>query len=248
MKFDRGYISPYFATDVKTQKTEFENAYVLLTDKKIPNLQSILHLLEHVVKENKPLLVVCEDVESEALAQLVLNKLRGGLKVCAVKAPAFGDNRKAILNDIAVLTGGTVVSDDLGLTLEKSEASVLGRCKNVTVTKDDTIMMHGAGSKESIVERAEQIKTQIENSTSTYDKEKLQERLAKLQGGVGIIKVGGASEVEVQEIKDRITDALNATKAAVDEGIVVGGGCALLYATKVLDQIKGDNFDQNIGV
>nr|CAI39019.1 hsp60, putative [Paramecium tetraurelia] len=248
MKFDRGYISPYFATDPKTQKTEFEKPYILITDKKISNIQSILQILEHVVRENKPLLLIADDVESEALAQLVLNKQRGGLKVCAVKAPAFGDNRKAILNDIAVLTGATVVTEDVGLTLEKSDHTVLGQCKSIIVTKDDTIIMDGIGSKESIAERCEIIKAQVTESNSEYDKDKLKERLAKLQGGVGVIKVGGASEVEVGEIKDRITDALNATRAAVDEGIVVGGGCALLYATRVLDKLKGDNFDQNIGI
>eukprot|EP00825_Cyclidium_porcatum_P052367 TRINITY_DN98_c0_g1_i3.p1 TRINITY_DN98_c0_g1~~TRINITY_DN98_c0_g1_i3.p1 ORF type:complete len:569 (+),score=147.12 TRINITY_DN98_c0_g1_i3:196-1902(+) len=248
MKFDRGFISPYFVTDPKGQKVEFENPYILVTDRKITNLQSILQFLEHAMKENKPVLIVCEDIESEALATLVLNKIRGGVKVCAVKAPAFGDNRKAILTDIAVLTGGTCISEDLGLTLEKSEISVLGKAKTVIVTKDDTIIMHGAGSKKQIEERCDTIQEQLKNTTSEYDKEKLQERLAKFKGGVGVIKVGGASEVEVNEIKDRITDALNATKAAVEEGIVVGGGCALLYASKCLEGLKSENFDQDVGI
>eukprot|EP00825_Cyclidium_porcatum_P052366 TRINITY_DN98_c0_g1_i1.p1 TRINITY_DN98_c0_g1~~TRINITY_DN98_c0_g1_i1.p1 ORF type:complete len:569 (+),score=149.39 TRINITY_DN98_c0_g1_i1:196-1902(+) len=248
MKFDRGFISPYFVTDLKAQKVEFENAYILATDRKITNLQSVLQFLEHAMKENRPLLIISEDIESEALATLLLNKIRGGLKVCAVKAPAFGDNRKAILTDIAVLTGGTCISEDLGLTLEKSEVAVLGKAKTVIITKDDTIIMHGAGSKKSIEERCDVIQEQLKNTTSEYDKEKLQERLAKFKGGVGVIKVGGASEVEVNEIKDRITDALNATKAAVEEGIVVGGGCALLYASKCLEDLKGENFDQDVGI
>jgi len=248
MKFDRGYISPYFATDNKSMKADLERPYILISEKKISNIQSILHFLEHAMKENRPLIIIAEDVESEALATLVLNKLRGGLKVVAVKAPAFGDNRKAILNDIAILTGGQVISEDIGLTLEKSDASVLGVCKNVIVTKDDTIIMDGAGEKTAIEERVDQIKQALALTTSEYDKEKLQERLAKLKGGVGIIKVGGASEVEVGEIKDRIQDALCATRAAVEEGIVIGGGCALLYASKTLDSVKGENFDQNIGI
>lgn len=248
MKFDRGYISPYFVTNSKNQKVELDNPLILLSEKKITSIQSIVHLLEHAMKVNRPLLIVTDDVESEALATLVLNKLRGGLKVCAVKAPGFGDNRKATLNDVAILTGGTVISEEIGLTFEKAELSVLGSCKQVIVSKDDTIILDGSGAKEAIEERVSQIKEQLSITTSEYDKEKLQERLAKLKGGVGIIKVGGASEVEVNEIKDRITDALNATKAAVDEGIVVGGGCALLYASKILTNVKGDNFDQNIGV
>lgn len=248
MRFDRGYISHYFVTNTKTQKVEFENPYILITDRKVTNLQSILQFLEHAMKENRPILLIAEDVESEALATLVLNKIRGGVKVCAVKAPAFGDNRKAVLNDIAVLTGGTCISEDLGLTLEKSEVNVLGKAKTVIVTKDDCIIMHGAGSKKAIDERCDSIADQLKQSTSEYDKEKLQERLAKFKGGVGIIKVGGASEVEVSEVKDRINDALNATKAAVEEGIVVGGGCALLYATKALANLKGENFDQDVGI
>lgn len=248
MKFDRGFISPYFITNPKSQKAELENPYVLITEKKVTNIQAILHFLEHAMKENRPLLIIAEDIENEALSTLVLNKLKGGLKVCAVKAPAFGDNRKAILNDIAVLTGGTVISDDIGLTLEKSEPTALGQSKNVIINKDDTIILDGSGDKKSIEERIEQIREQIPQTTSEYDKEKLQERLAKLKGGVGIIKVGGASEVEVGEVKDRITDALNATKAAVSEGIVVGGGCALLYASRAISNLKGDNFDINSGI
>lgn len=248
MRFDRGFISPYFVTNAKAQKVELENAYVLIAEKKVTNVQAILHYLEHAMKENRPLLIIAEDLESEALATLVLNKLRSGLKICAVKAPAFGENRKNILNDIACLTGGTVVSEDIGLTLEKAETTVLGQCKNVIVTKDDTVIMDGFGNKDAIEERCSQIREQIDVTTSEYDKEKLQERLAKFKGGVGVIKVGGASEVEVGEIKDRITDALNATKCAVQEGIVIGGGCALLYASQELNKVQGANFDQNIGV
>lgn len=204
MKFDRGYISPYFVNNTKSQKVELENPLILLVDKKVQTVQSILSFLEFAMKENKPLLIISEDVESEALATLVLNKLRGGLKICCVKAPAFGDNRKAILNDIAVLCGGTVVSEEVGLTLEQSDTSVLGRCKSVIVSKDDTIIMDGFGAPLQISERVEQIKNQLDLTTSEYDKEKLQERIAKFRGGVGIIKVGGSSEVEVGEAKDRI--------------------------------------------
>ncbi|EGR31531.1 hypothetical protein IMG5_107510 [Ichthyophthirius multifiliis] len=248
MRFDRGYISPYFVNNTKSQKCELDNPLILIAEKKISNVQSILPFLEHAMKQNKPILLICEDVESEALATLVVNKIRGGLNVCAVKAPAFGDNRKSILNDIAILTNGVVISEEVGLNFENAEINVLGSCKKVIVTKDDTVIMDGAGEQEAITERCVQIKEQISNSTSEYDKEKLQERLAKFQGGVGVIKVGGASEVEVGEIKDRITDALCATKAAVQEGIVIGGGCALLYSSKCLDQLKGENFDQNIGI
>lgn len=243
MKFDRGYISPYFVTNQKAQKVEFEEAYILLTDKKVQNVMNIVKFLEHSMKESRPLLIICEDIESEALATLVVNKYQKGLQVAVVKAPAFGDNRKAIMNDIAILTGGTVVSEEVGLVLDKAEANVMGVAKNIVITKDDTVIMDGAGDKAVLLDRVSQIKEQLEMTSSEYDKEKLQERLAKLQGGVGIIKVGGASEVEVSEIKDRIQDALCATRAAVDEGVVVGGGCALLYASKVLAEVKGDNFD-----
>lgn len=248
MKFDRGYISAYFVTNTKNQKCELDNPLILLAEKKISSIQSIVHILEHSMKVGRPLLIVTDDVESEALATLVLNKLRGGLKICAVKAPGFGDNRKATMNDIAVLTGATVISEEVGLSFEKAEISVLGTCKQAIISKDDTIILDGAGTKEAIEERVSQIREHMGAVTSEYDKEKLQERLAKLKGGVGIIKVGGASEVEVGEIKDRITDALNATKAAIDEGIVPGGGCALLYASKALAKLKVDNFDQQIGI
>lgn len=204
MKFDRGYISPYFVTNQKAQKVEFEEAYILLTDKKVQNVMNIVKFLEHSMKESRPLLIICEDIESEALATLVVNKYQKGLQVAVVKAPAFGDNRKAIMNDIAILTGGTVVSEEVGLQLDKAEANVMGVAKNVVITKDDTVIMDGAGDKAILMDRVGQIKEQLEMTTSEYDKEKLQERLAKLQGGVGIIKVGGASEVEVGEIKDRI--------------------------------------------
>jgi chaperonin GroEL len=248
LRFDRGYISPYFVTNGKTQKVEFDNAYILLCDKKLTSIQSVLPLLEFTAKQNRPLVMIVDDVESEVLATLIVNKLRGGLKICAVKPPGFGDNRKATMNDIAVLTGGTVLSEEVGLTYDKAEPSMLGEAKQIIISKDDTVIMDGAGSKENIEERVQQIRDQMQFTTSDYDKEKLQERLAKIVGGVGIIKVGGASEVEVSEVKDRITDAINATKAAVDEGIVVGGGCALLYAAKALEGLKGANFDQDVGI
>eukprot|EP00741_Cyanophora_paradoxa_P008248 tig00001269_g7978.t1 len=248
MKFDRGYISPYFITNNKNQKVEFENPLILISEKKISGLQSILPILEMVVKVNRPLLIISEDVESEALATLVVNKLRGGLKVCAVKAPGFGDNRKANLQDIAVLTGGQVVSEDVGLDLDKLTLEHLGTAKKVVVSKDDTIVLDGAGTKEAIAERVELLKESIDSTSSEYEREKLQERLAKLSGGVAVLKVGGASEVEVGEKKDRITDALNATRAAVEEGIVPGGGTALLYSTLKLKDIATPNFDQKHGV
>ena len=236
MKFDRGYISPYFVTDSKTQKCEFEDAAVLLVEGKISAFQQVFGILDFCAKQTKPLIVIAEDVESEALAGFIVNKLRGGLKVCCVKAPGFGDNRKANLQDMAVLTGAQLISEDLGLKLDKVEPSMLGTVKKCSVSKDDTILLDGAGDKAAIVDRCEQIRSAIESTTSDYEKEKLQERLAKLAGGVAVIKVGGASEVEVGERKDRFVDALNATRAAVEEGIVPGGGVALLRASAVLEK------------
>jgi len=248
MKLDRGYISPYFVTNAKTQKVELENPVILVHEKKISSINSILPVLELVVRDQRPLLIVAEDVESEALATLIVNKLRGGVKVCAIKAPGFGENRKANLQDLAVVTGGQLISEDLGLKLEKVQPDMLGSAKRVTVSKDDTIILDGGGDKKGIEERCEQIREAISNATSDYDKEKLHERLAKLSGGVAVLKIGGASEVEVNEKKDRVTDALNATKAAVEEGIVPGGGVALLYASRDLDKIPTANFDQKVGV
>lgn len=250
MKFDRGYISPYFITDPKTMKCELDDPFILISEKKVSQLQPLLPLLEQVIKTQRPLLIISEDVEGEALATLIVNKLRAGLKICAVKAPGFGDNRKANLQDIAVLTGGQVISDDLGMKLDQVDINMLGRAKKTTITKDETILLGGAGDKLALEERVEQLRQAIAQATSDYDREKLQERLAKLSGGVAVLKVGGASEVEVQEKKDRVTDALNATKAAVEEGIVPGGGVALLYASKALDEVKANTniFDQQIGV
>jgi chaperonin GroEL len=248
MKIDRGFISPYFMTDMKAQKVEFENPLVLLYEKKISSMTSLLPILESVSKSGRALVIIAEDVENEALATLIYNRLRGNLKVVAVKAPGFGDNRKAMMQDIAVLTGGTLVSDDVGMSLENMSEKDLGSCGKITVTKDDTIFLDGKGGKDAINERCEVIRGAMETTTSTYEKEKLQERLGRLSGGVAVIKVGGASEVEVGEKKDRFVDALNATKAAVEEGIVPGGGMALLYATFALDKIKTENFDQEIGV
>jgi len=248
MKLDRGYISPYFVTNAKTQKVELENPVILVHEKKISSINSILPVLELVVRDQRPLLIVAEDVESEALATLIVNKLRGGVKVCAIKAPGFGENRKANLQDLAVVTGGQLISEDLGLKLEKVQPDMLGSAKRVTVSKDDTIILDGGGDKKGIEERCEQIREAISVATSDYDKEKLHERLAKLSGGVAVLKIGGASEVEVNEKKDRVTDALNATKAAVEEGIVPGGGVALLYASRDLDKIPTANFDQKVGV
>ncbi len=248
MQFDRGYLSPYFITNADKMVAELEDPYILLHEKKLSNLQSMLPLLEAVVQSSRPLLIIAEDVEGEALATLVVNKLRGGLKIAAVKAPGFGDRRKAMLEDIAILTGGQVISEDLGIKLENVGLEMLGTAKKVTINKDDTTIVDGAGEKADIEARTSQIRKQIEDTTSDYDREKLQERLAKLAGGVAVIKVGGATEIEVKERKDRVDDALNATRAAVEEGIVPGGGTALLYASKALDGVKGENADQNAGV
>src|SRR5579864_3586068 len=248
MQFDRGYLSPYFITNAEKMVAELEDAYVLLHEKKLSGLQAMLPVLEAVVQSGKPLLIVAEDVEGEALATLVVNKLRGGLKVAAVKAPGFGDRRKAMLEDIAVLTGGQLISEDLGIKLENVGIEMLGKAKKVSITKDDTTIVDGSGEKADIEGRIGQIKRQIEDTTSDYDKEKLQERLAKLAGGVAVVRVGGSTEVEVKEKKDRVDDALNATRAAVEEGIVPGGGVALLNASKALDALKGDNADQDAGI
>jgi chaperonin GroEL len=248
MQFDRGYLSPYFVTNAEKMTVELEDPYILLHEKKLSNLQTMLPLLESVVQSSRPLLIISEDVEGEALATLVVNKLRGGLKVAAVKAPGFGDRRKAMLEDIAILTGGQVVSEDLGIKLENVGLDMLGTAKRVVINKDDTTIVDGAGEKSDIEARTAQIRQQIENTSSDYDREKLQERLAKLAGGVAVIKVGGATEVEVKERKDRVDDALNATRAAVEEGIVPGGGTALLYASRSLDGLKGENADQDAGI
>ena len=248
MQFDRGYLSPYFITNQDKMKVELEDPYILLHEKKLSNLQAMLPLLEAVVQSSKPLLIIAEDVEGEALATLVVNKLRGGLKVAAVKAPGFGDRRKAMLEDIAILTGGQVVSEDLGIKLENVGIEMLGTAKKVAITKDDTTVIDGAGEKTSIDARIAQIKQQIEETSSDYDREKLQERLAKLAGGVAVLRVGGATEVEVKEKKDRVDDALHATRAAVEEGILPGGGVALLRAAAVLDTLHGENEDQNRGI
>jgi chaperonin GroEL len=248
MQFDRGYLSPYFVTNTERMEVELTDPYILIHEKKLGNLQALLPVLEAVVQSARPLLIIAEDVEGEALATLVVNKLRGGLKVAAVKAPGFGDRRKAMLEDIAILTNGQTVSEDLGIKLENVTLDMLGTAKRVTIDKDNTTIVDGAGSTESIKGRVEAIRQQIENTTSDYDKEKLQERLAKLAGGVAIIKVGGASELEVKERKDRVDDALHATRAAVEEGIVPGGGTALLYASRALDALKGANDDQTRGI
>lgn len=248
MQFDRGYLSPYFITNADKMEVELEEPLILLFEKKVSSLQPLLPVLEAVVQSGRPLLIIAEDVEGEALATLVVNKLRGGLKVAAVKAPGFGDRRKAMLEDIAILTGGELISEDLGIKLENVTLDMLGRAKKISITKDDTTIVDGVGAKDAIEGRISQIKRQIEETTSDYDKEKLQERLAKLAGGVAVIRVGGATEVEVKEKKDRVDDALNATRAAVEEGIVPGGGVALLKASKVLDGFKGDNADQEAGV
>src|ERR1700712_4051787 len=248
MQFDRGYLSPYFITNPEKMTVELQDPYILIHEKKLSNLQAMLPILEAVVQSGRPLLIIAEDIEGEALATLVVNKLRGGLKVAAVKAPGFGDRRKAMLEDIAILTKGEMISEDLGIKLETVTIEMLGQAKRVTIDKDNTIIVDGAGDEAAIKGRVEAIRQQIENTTSDYDKEKLQERLAKLAGGVAVIKVGGASEVEVKERKDRVDDALHATRAAVEEGIVPGGGTALLYATKALEGLKGVNDDQTRGI
>ncbi len=248
MQFDRGYLSPYFVTNAEKMICEMEEPVILLHEAKLSNLQAMLPLLEKVVQTGKPLLIVAEDVEGESLATLVVNKLRGGLKVAAVKAPGFGDRRKAMLQDIAILTGGQVISEDLGIKLENVTMNMLGSAKRVSISKEESTLIDGAGKKKAIQDRCSQIRQQIEETTSDYDREKLQERLAKLAGGVAVIKVGGATEVEVKERKDRVDDALNSTRAAVEEGIVPGGGVALLYATKKLLAIKAENDDQKVGI
>ena len=248
MQFDRGYLSPYFVTNAEKMQAEQEDPYILLHEKKLSNLQAMLPLLESIVKTGKPLLVIAEDVEGEALATLVVNKLRGGLKVAAVKAPGFGDRRKAMLEDLAILTGGQVISEDLGIKLENVTLDMLGRAKRVLMGKDDTTVVEGAGKKAEIDGRCGQIRAQIEETTSDYDREKLQERLAKIAGGVAVIKVGGSTEVEVKERKDRVDDALHSTRAAVEEGIVPGGGVTLLYSLRALDKLEGDNADQKVGI
>ncbi|MBB4146180.1 chaperonin GroEL [Rhizobium rhizoryzae] len=248
MQFDRGYLSPYFVTNQDKMRVELEDPYILIHEKKLSNLQAMLPVLEAVVQSGKPLLIIAEDVEGEALATLVVNKLRGGLKIAAVKAPGFGDRRKAMLEDIAILTGGTVISEDLGIKLENVTLNMLGRAKKVAIEKENTTIIDGVGSKAEIDGRVAQIRAQIEETTSDYDREKLQERLAKLAGGVAVIRVGGSTEVEVKEKKDRVDDALHATRAAVEEGILPGGGVALLRAVKALDNLSTANQDQKVGV
>nr|WP_313015433.1 chaperonin GroEL [Moraxella sp. CTOTU48841] len=248
MQFDRGYISPYFSNKADTLTAELENPLILLVDKKISNIRELIPLLENVMKSGKALLIIAEDVENEALATLVVNNMRGGLKVCAVKAPGFGDRRKAMLQDIAILTGGTVVSEEMGMSLETADLSVLGTAKKVTVGKENTVIVDGAGQKTEIDDRVASIRRQVEESTSDYDKEKLQERIAKLAGGVAVIKVGAATETEMKEKKDRVDDALHATRAAVEEGVVAGGGVALVRAISALDNVNGDNDDQAAGI
>ena len=248
MQFDRGYLSPYFVTDADKMIADLENPYILLFDKKISNLQEILPILEPVSQSGRPLLIIAEDVDGQALATLVVNKLRGGLKIAAVKAPGFGDRRKAMLEDIAILTGGTVISEERGFSLENATLELLGTAETITIDKDNTTIVNGSGDATSIKARVNQIKAQIETTTSDYDKEKLQERLAKLAGGVAVLYVGAASEVEMKEKKDRVDDALHATRAAVEEGIVAGGGVALVRAKKVLEKITTENLDETTGV
>ena len=248
MQFDRGYLSPYFITNPEKMVCTLENPYILLHESKLSNLQAMLPVLEAVVQSGRPLLIVAEDVEGEALATLVVNKLRGGLKIAAVKAPGFGDRRKAMLEDMAIVTAGQVISEDLGIKLENVTLDMLGTAKKVTISKEDTVIIDGAGKKKDIDARCNQIRAQVEETDSDYDKEKLQERLAKLAGGVAILRVGGSTEVEVKERKDRVDDALHATRAAIEEGIIAGGGAALLYATKALKDLVGANDDQNVGI
>jgi chaperonin GroEL len=248
MQFDRGYLSPYFVTNADKMIAEMDDCLILLHEKKLSSLQPMVPLLETVIQSTKPLLIIAEDVEGEALATLVVNKLRGGLKIAAVKAPGFGDRRKAMLQDIAILTGGQVISEDLGMKLESVTMDMLGTAKKVQITKDETTIVDGAGEKAEIEARVAQIRTQIEETSSDYDREKLQERVAKLAGGVAVIKVGGMTEVEVKERKDRVDDALNATRAAVQEGVIVGGGVALVQAGKALADLKGANADQDAGI
>ncbi len=248
MNFDRGYLSPYFATNAEKMTVELESPYILIFEKKISNLQQILPLLEAIMQSGRPLLIIAEDVEGEALAALVVNKLRGGLKVAAVKAPGFGDRRKSILEDVACLTAGQLISEDIGMKLESVTLDQLGQAKKIIITKEDTTIVDGSGKSSDVKARCNQIKKQIEETTSDYDREKLQERLAKLSGGVAILKVGGTTEVAVKEKKDRVEDALAATRAAMQEGIVAGGGSALLFAISALDKVKGDNEDQNVGI
>ena len=248
MQFDRGYLSPYFVTNSDKMQTELESPYILLFDKKISSMKDLLPVLEPVAQTGKPLLIIAEDVDGEALATLVVNKLRGALKIAAVKAPGFGDRRKAMLEDIAIITGGTVISEERGFTLENATIDMLGTAENVTIDKDNTTVVNGAGAKDMIVARVGQIKSQIETTTSDYDREKLQERLAKLAGGVAVLYVGAASEVEMKEKKDRVDDALHATRAAVEEGIVAGGGVALVRAKNSLDKVKAENDDEATGI
>jgi chaperonin GroEL len=248
MQFDRGYISPYFVTNAEKMVAELEDPYILIHEKKLSSLQPLLPLLEQVVQSGRPLVIIAEDVEGEVLATLVVNRLRGGLRVAAVKAPAFGDRRKAMLEDIAIVTGGQLISEELGIALDKVTLGMLGRARRVRVERENTTIVDGAGKKDEIQARIQQIRQQIEDTTSDYDREKLQERLAKLAGGVAVIRVGGATEVEVKEKKDRVDDAVHATKAAVEEGVVAGGGAALLYATTAVDRINAENSDQKVGV
>jgi len=248
LKFNRGYISPYFITNPNEGKVELENPLILLLNQKISNIRSILHLLEHAIKVNRPLLIVCEELDSEVLATLLVNKLKGGLRVCAVKTPSYGEIRKGILEDLAICTGGEFVNEEAGIILDKTTPAVLGSAKKVEITKDDTIILHGAGDKQKIETRIKDLKEEREKATSTFDKEKLDERLGRISGGVAVIKAGGSSEMEINELKDRLNDALCATKAAAEEGILPGGGVALLYASEVLKELKPKNFDQQVGI